>query len=173
MTDHSARVVDKTHRSTVVVHYPFHPLTGRTLEVVSGARHADGAVTVRGVDSHDLKIPLWMLGPEAATIGLAIVATLDAPALRVLVAFAHGHACRARVVDAQGGSVRPARERAKEGRHEADHTGNRDRSHERASDDAAPEQRRRLLELMAAAIVAVHRATEDASAEDVDDYACE
>jgi len=35
------------------------------------------------------------------------------------------------------------------------------------------EQRRRLLELMAAAIVAVHRATEDASAEDVDDYACE
>jgi len=36
-----------------------------------------------------------------------------------------------------------------------------------------PEQRRRLLELMAAAIVAVHRATEDASAEDVDDNACE
>ncbi len=36
-----------------------------------------------------------------------------------------------------------------------------------------PEQRRRVLELMAAAIVAVHRASQDASAEDVDDDARE
>jgi hypothetical protein len=48
-----------------------------TLEVVAQARHVDGAVTVRGVDARDPKVPSWMLRFDAAAIRIATVSTLD------------------------------------------------------------------------------------------------
>ncbi|MGC1951638.1 MAG: hypothetical protein WA970_03455, partial [Gammaproteobacteria bacterium] len=52
--------------STVTVRYPFHPLHNRCLDVVAWPRQATRAVSVRHPDGKTLKIPLWMLQPDAA-----------------------------------------------------------------------------------------------------------
>ena len=52
--------------STVTVHYPFHPLHGRCLEVVAWPRQPRLAVTVCQPDGQALKVPLWMVEPAAA-----------------------------------------------------------------------------------------------------------
>ena len=57
--------------STVTVHYPFHPLHCRCLEVVAWPRQPHLAVTVREPDGQTLKIPLWMVEPAAAHCELA------------------------------------------------------------------------------------------------------
>ena len=54
-----------TMLSTVTVHYPFHPLHDRRLEIVSWPRRIHKAVTVRHPDGKSLKIPLWMRQPDA------------------------------------------------------------------------------------------------------------
>jgi len=54
--------------STVTVHYPFHPLHKRCLDVVAWPRQAANAATVQHPDGKTLKIPLWMLQPEAARL---------------------------------------------------------------------------------------------------------
>ena len=90
----------------------------RTLEVVARSRTADGAVTVRGVDARDLKIPSWMLRAGAATITIASVATGDVRTLRALIGLAQ--TCGTDKGDARSDSVPPQRKRAKGGRREAD-----------------------------------------------------
>ena len=69
--------------STVTVHYPFHPLHDRRLEVLAWPRQAHNAVTVKHPDGQSLKIPLWMLQPEAADVRLnALTLTkIDPPLL--------------------------------------------------------------------------------------------
>ena len=57
--------------STSTVHYPFHPLHNRSLDVIACPHRATGAVTVRHPDGKTLKIPLWMLQPEAAQFQLS------------------------------------------------------------------------------------------------------
>jgi hypothetical protein len=44
------------------VFYPFHPLSGRTLAVVTTGT---AAVTVVAPDERHLKIPTWMTRPQA------------------------------------------------------------------------------------------------------------
>jgi hypothetical protein len=71
--------------STVTVHYPFHPLHKCCLDVVAWPRHAANAATVQHPDGKTLKIPLWMLQPEAARFALAEQPELSANALLALV----------------------------------------------------------------------------------------
>jgi hypothetical protein len=54
--------------SRATVHYPFHPLRGKQLEVVHTPRGEGGAVVVAVPGGHRLKIPTWMLEPRASAI---------------------------------------------------------------------------------------------------------
>jgi hypothetical protein len=57
--------------STVRVHYRFHPLHERDLEVVYTPRAVDGTATVVDPTGRRLKIPAWMLSPEAGELRLS------------------------------------------------------------------------------------------------------
>ena len=54
----------------VQVFYPFHPLHGRTLRVICRPKTGDGAVTVMESNGSRLKIPVWMLSPDCADVGI-------------------------------------------------------------------------------------------------------
>src|SRR5438876_6249212 len=69
---------------TATVYYPFHPLRGRELRVTSRPRHPGSPVTAVDEAGFGLRIPAWMLAPEAAHYQLAAHATLDARTLRAL-----------------------------------------------------------------------------------------
>ena len=71
---------------TATVYYPFHPLHGRELSVKSRPRHPELPVTVVDETGFSLRIPAWMVVPEAAHYQLADQATLDAQTLRALAA---------------------------------------------------------------------------------------
>src|SRR5262252_7556710 len=71
---------------TATVYYPFHPLHGRELRVTSRPRHPELPVTVVDEAGFSLRIPAWMVAPEAAHYQLAEQATLDAQTLRALAA---------------------------------------------------------------------------------------
>ena len=72
--------------STVTVHYPFHPLHCRCLEVVAWPRQPHLAVTVRQPDGQTLKIPLWMVEPAAAHCELRDRVELTAGVPHALIA---------------------------------------------------------------------------------------
>ncbi len=57
--------------SMVKVHYRFHPLHGQELEVACRPRRDDGRVTAIDPVGVHLKIPAWMLLPEAARHSLS------------------------------------------------------------------------------------------------------
>ena len=71
--------------STVTVHYPFHPLHCRCLEVVAWPRQPHLAVTVRQPDGQTLKLPLWMVDPAAAHCELCDRVELTASVLQALI----------------------------------------------------------------------------------------
>ena len=75
--------------STVTVHYPFHPLHNHCLDVVAWPRQATHAVTVRHPDGKTLKIPRWMLQPDAVRFRLSEQIELAASALLALVDMLH------------------------------------------------------------------------------------
>src|SRR6201987_6221150 len=55
----------------VQVFYPFHPLHGVTLRILSRPKRGDGAVCVMDAAGRRLKIPIWMLFPECAEITIS------------------------------------------------------------------------------------------------------
>ena len=67
------------------MYYPFHPLNGLELAVVCKSRIGDGAVTVADPEGIRLKIPVWMVSPQAAQIELSEKAEISARALLELV----------------------------------------------------------------------------------------
>ncbi len=67
------------------MYYPFHPLNGLELAVVCKSRKRDGAVTVADPKGISLKIPVWMVLPEAAQIELSEKAEISVRALLELV----------------------------------------------------------------------------------------
>ena len=88
---HNADAGDDNHRHntirlTATVYYPFHPLHGRELRVTSRPRNPVLPVTVVDEAGSVLRIPAWMLAPEAVHYQLAEQATLDAQTLRALAA---------------------------------------------------------------------------------------
>lgn len=64
-------MLNNTLSSKIAVHYPFHPLAGRELEIVAVPRRPDLPVTVRDTDGADLKIPRWMTQPASADISIS------------------------------------------------------------------------------------------------------
>jgi hypothetical protein len=71
--------------STVTVYYPFHPLVNCSLAVLTWPRHPANTVTVQHPDGNAVKIPLWMLQPEATHLHLSEQIALSASALSALV----------------------------------------------------------------------------------------
>jgi len=62
----------------ITVFYPFHPLRGRTLAVLSKARNA---VTVLDPNERGLKIAVWMTNPHASGYVVEENAKIDVAAL--------------------------------------------------------------------------------------------
>jgi hypothetical protein len=71
---------------TATVYYPFHPLQGRELRVTSRPHNPELPVTVVDETGFGLRIPAWMVAPEAADYQLAAQATLATRTLRALAA---------------------------------------------------------------------------------------
>jgi hypothetical protein len=89
------------------VFYPFHPLSGRTLAVVTTGT---AAVTVVGPDERHLKIPTWMTRPQAAGFEVSAQAAIEPDALFALRALlkseeseAHATLCESETTPATGG----------------------------------------------------------------------
>ena len=53
----------KTMGLAITVYYPFHPLQGRTLQVLN---KAEKTVTVLDAIEQGLKVPVWMTDPQAS-----------------------------------------------------------------------------------------------------------
>jgi hypothetical protein len=108
--------------STVTVHYPFHPLINRCLKLITWPRHPANAATVEHPDGKTLKIPLWMLQPDAARFHLCERVELSSSALEALVDLLVRHGCSKVMTD-----------KHQEPTHEANHVRVRERrGHSRA-----------------------------------------
>src|SRR5437660_10408401 len=68
------------------MYYPFHPMQGRELRVTSRSRNPELPVTVVDENGTGLRLPAWMVAPEAAHYQLAEQATIDVQTLRALAA---------------------------------------------------------------------------------------
>jgi len=75
---HNTLSADVTH---VQAFYPFHPLHGYSLRVVRKPKKGDGAVIVIDALGKRLKIPVWMLSPEAARTAIGRNAYLNRDSL--------------------------------------------------------------------------------------------
>jgi hypothetical protein len=71
---------------TATVYDPFHPLQGHELRVTSRPHHPELPGTVVDETGFGLRIPAWMVAPEAAYYQLAEQATLATRTLRALAA---------------------------------------------------------------------------------------
>ena len=118
-----------TMPSTVTVHYPFHPLHNRRLDVVTWPRQTHNPVTVQHPDGQSLKIPLWMLQPDAADFRLREQVELPASVLLALVDMLH--AC------SKGATTHPPEEPS----HAANHPGTRQRGGQPSDPDAGTRTR--------------------------------
>ena len=92
---HSTLSAETTH---VHVFYRFHPLCSTTLQIVRRPKRGDGAVSVIDQTGRRLKIPAWMLSPEAAGTVISEQIHLSKEALLSLVSLLsvragedHGH----------------------------------------------------------------------------------
>jgi hypothetical protein len=72
--------------TNTIGYYPFHPLQGHELSVTSRPHNPELPVTVVDETGFGLRIPAWMVAPEAAYYQLAEQATLDTRTLRALAA---------------------------------------------------------------------------------------
>jgi hypothetical protein len=80
----ASKYAHKTISSKITVFYPFHPLHGRQLEVVSQPRHGNGSFTVIDPSGSSLKVPAWMVCPSAAQHHLSPRALIGADNLLAL-----------------------------------------------------------------------------------------
>lgn len=71
--------------SEATVFYPFHPWAGRTLRVIAWPRQEDGAATLALEGHADLKVPRWMLKPDAAQFAVNEQALLSRQALTAVI----------------------------------------------------------------------------------------
>ena len=71
--------------SEVTVYYTFHPLHDRTLRTICRPRDLAVSVTVMDDAGHRLKIPAWMLSPEATHYQLSDQPIFAVSALQALL----------------------------------------------------------------------------------------
>jgi hypothetical protein len=69
----------ETHH--VRIFYPFHPLYGFSLEAIRKPKSGDGAVSVTEPSGKRLKIPVWMLTPDASHVQIVEEPHLSSEAL--------------------------------------------------------------------------------------------
>src|SRR5262249_4661065 len=69
----------ETHH--VRIFYPFHPLHGLNLQVVRKPKRGDGAVSIRDPAGKRLKIPVWMITPDASHVQIVEQPLLSKEAL--------------------------------------------------------------------------------------------
>jgi hypothetical protein len=86
---HSTLSVEDTE---VQVFYPFHPLHGATVQILRRPKRGDGAVSVIDRAGKRLKIPVWMLSPEAGSIAISERIHLSKEALLSLASLLSLHA---------------------------------------------------------------------------------
>jgi uncharacterized protein DUF5372 len=84
---HNTLSADITHAQ---VFYPFHPLHGYSLRVLRKPKKGDGTVVVMDAVGKRLKIPVWMLSPEAARAEIATAAYLNGDSLLNLAGLLQG-----------------------------------------------------------------------------------
>ena len=82
--------LQNTNRSTVKVHYRFHPYAEQELEVIHNSVRLREWIIVRTPRGSSLKIPRWMLHPAASEIVISPNAILSASALAGLVELGAG-----------------------------------------------------------------------------------
>jgi hypothetical protein len=75
---HSTLSADATE---VRVFYPYHPLSGFSLQIQRRPKRGDGAVSVIDRHGRRLKIPMWMLSPGSADIPISLQASLSKESL--------------------------------------------------------------------------------------------
>src|SRR5262249_3049552 len=56
----------ETHQVRIL--YPFHPLHDLNLQVIRKPKRGDGAVSIRDPSGRSLKVPAWMLMPDASPV---------------------------------------------------------------------------------------------------------
>jgi hypothetical protein len=61
----ATNTIQNTIGPSITVHYPFHPLHGKSFDVAYCSRSHAGTVTVFGPGEKRLRLPLWMVSPEA------------------------------------------------------------------------------------------------------------
>src|SRR5438093_3397150 len=85
-----ATTLQNTNRSTVTVHYRFHPYAGQELEVIHYPVRRCEWIIVRSPRGSSLKIPQWMVQPSASEIVISPNPVLSANALARLVELVPG-----------------------------------------------------------------------------------
>ncbi len=81
----STTTLQNTNRSTVKVHYRFHPYVGQELEVIHYPVRRCEWIIVRTPRGSSLKIPQWMVQPFASEIEISPNPILSANALARLM----------------------------------------------------------------------------------------
>jgi hypothetical protein len=93
---HNAR----DHADSVIVHYKFHPLSGKHVQIVGTRENPEGdTFIVRAADGRRSYLPAWMLQPHTADITARATAAVSLAALRdlrrivasILSSFCKGH----------------------------------------------------------------------------------
>jgi hypothetical protein len=85
--DSNRTTLQNTNRSTIKVHYRFHPYAGQELEVIHYPVRPGEWIIVRTPRGSSLKIPWWMVHPAASEIVISPDAILSASALAGLVSW--------------------------------------------------------------------------------------
>jgi len=136
--------MDGSSGQTVTVHYPFHPLHNHCLDIVAWPRQATQAVTVRHPDGRSIKIPHWMLQPEAADFHLSNHVHLSANTLLAVVDMwqACSRVVTANPLEAQSHATNHPGTRQRHGRASVPDAGTRTRTTAHRTDGAAHHRRR-------------------------------
>ena len=85
-----ATTLQNTNRSTITVHYRFHPYAGQELEVIHYPVRRCEWIIVRSPRGSSLKITQWMVQPSASEIVISANPILSANSLARLMELAPG-----------------------------------------------------------------------------------
>lgn len=85
----AANPTNTTQSLRATVYYPFHPLHGQELHVTCRSRKGHRPVTVSDSEGRSLKIPSWMVSPQAALYEVSDHAAISARALLELLRLLH------------------------------------------------------------------------------------
>jgi hypothetical protein len=71
--------------SRIKINYPFHPLYGSEVKVLSKSHNRDEAILVNAASGFCKEIPSWMIKPESTTYHISDVPKISIRAIKNLV----------------------------------------------------------------------------------------